>query len=118
MGFGNLFPQRRFRVATNTFGSNTCGVPAPNLGPPVVPVYTFFGEGSPTKIDCSKKSTLILTSLLDLGLHGSLAGFVSNCNGLNKATQPHAHINIDVLADEACRRDECPTGPMTWFVFC
>ena len=26
---------------------------------------TFLGEGSPTKIDCRKKGTLILTSLLE-----------------------------------------------------
>ena len=36
------------------------------LGPPVVPFYPFFGEGSPTKIDDRKKGTLIiLTSLLE-----------------------------------------------------
>ena len=35
----------------------------PLLGPPVVPFYPFFGEGSPTKIDYSKKGTLIPTSL-------------------------------------------------------
>ena len=35
-------------------------------GPPVVPFYPFLGEeGSPTKIDYSKKGTLILTSLLE-----------------------------------------------------
>ena len=39
-----------------------------------MPFYPFLGEGSPTKIDYSKKGTLILTSLLedlvtlDLGL--------------------------------------------------
>ena len=33
------------------------------LGPPVVPLYPFFGEGSPAKIDYRKKGTLILTSL-------------------------------------------------------
>ena len=32
-----------------------------NLGPPVVPFYSFFGEGSPTKIDYRRKGTLILT---------------------------------------------------------
>ena len=38
------------------------------LGPPVMPFYLFFGEGSPTKIDCRKKDTHIPTSLLeDLG---------------------------------------------------
>ena len=36
------------------------------LGPPVVPFYPFWGEGSPTKIDYRKKGTLILTSLEDL----------------------------------------------------
>ena len=38
------------------------------LGPPVAPFLTvsFWGEGSPTKIDYSKKGTLILTSLQDL----------------------------------------------------
>ena len=30
-----------------------------------MPFYPFFGEGSPTKIDYSKKGTLIATSLLD-----------------------------------------------------
>ena len=35
------------------------------LGPPVVPFYPFFGEGSPTKIDYRKKDILILTSLLE-----------------------------------------------------
>ena len=35
------------------------------LGPPVVPFNPFLGEGSPTKIDCKKKGTLILTSLLE-----------------------------------------------------
>ena len=29
----------------------------PKLGPPVVPFYPFFGEGSPTKIDYRKKGT-------------------------------------------------------------
>ena len=41
------------------------------LGPPVVPLYPVFGEGSPTKINYRKKKqgTLILTSPLeDLGL--------------------------------------------------
>ena len=33
--------------------------------PPVVPFYPFSGEGSPTKIDYSKKGTLILTSPLE-----------------------------------------------------
>ena len=47
---------------------SSCYVP---LGPPVVPFYQtniFWGEGSPTKIDCSKKSRylIILTSLEDL----------------------------------------------------
>ena len=38
------------------------------LGPPVVPFYPILGEGPPTAIDCRKKGTLILTSLLeDLG---------------------------------------------------
>ena len=38
----------------------------PFLGLPVVPIYPFFGEGSPTKIDYRKKvGTLILTSLLE-----------------------------------------------------
>ena len=33
-----------------------------------MPCYPFSGEGSPTKIDCRKRDTLILTSLLeDLG---------------------------------------------------
>ena len=36
-----------------------------SLGPPVVPFYVFFGEGSPAKIDYIKKGTLILTSLLE-----------------------------------------------------
>ena len=41
-------------------------------GPPVVPFYPFLG-GSPTKIDYRKKSTLILTSLLeDLEIQSSL----------------------------------------------
>ena len=35
------------------------------LGPPVVPFYPFLGEGSPTKIDYRKTSTLIPTSLLE-----------------------------------------------------
>ena len=37
--------------------------------PPVMPLYQlFWGEGSPTKVDYSKKGTHILTSLLeDLG---------------------------------------------------
>ena len=30
-----------------------------------MPVYPFWGEGSPTKIDYRKKGTHILTSLLD-----------------------------------------------------
>ena len=34
------------------------------LGPRVVPVYPFFGEGSPT-VTLQKKGTLILTSLLE-----------------------------------------------------
>ena len=33
--------------------------------PPVVPVCPFWREVSPTKIDCRKKGTLILTSLLE-----------------------------------------------------
>ena len=37
----------------------------PLLGPPVVPLYPFLGEGSPTKRDYRKKGTLILTSLLE-----------------------------------------------------
>ena len=36
-----------------------------HLGPPVVPFYPFFGEGSPTKIDYRKKGSLILSSLLE-----------------------------------------------------
>ena len=36
-----------------------------NLGPPVVPFYPFWGEGSPTKIDYRKKGTLILSSLVE-----------------------------------------------------
>ena len=28
-------------------------------------LITLFGEGSPTKIDCGKKGTLVLTSLLE-----------------------------------------------------
>ena len=32
------------------------------LGPPVVPLYPFLGEGSPTKIDYRKRGTQILTS--------------------------------------------------------
>ena len=37
---------------------------------PVVPVYPFLGEGSPTKIDYRRKGTPIVTSLLeDLGIH-------------------------------------------------
>ena len=40
----------------------------PLLGLLVVPLYPFLGDGSPTKIDCRKKGTLILSSLLeDLG---------------------------------------------------
>ena len=35
------------------------------LGVPVVPFYPLLGEGSPTIIDCSKKGTHILTSLLE-----------------------------------------------------
>ena len=35
------------------------------LGPPVVPFYPFFGEGSPTKIEKQTQATLILTSLLE-----------------------------------------------------
>ena len=35
------------------------------LGPPVVPIYPFLGEGSPTKIDYRKKGTLLLTFLLE-----------------------------------------------------
>ena len=35
------------------------------LGFPVVPFYPFLGEGSPTKIDYRKKSTLFLSSLLE-----------------------------------------------------
>ena len=35
-----------------------------HLGPPVVPFFPFFGEGSLTKIDYRKKGTLILTSPL------------------------------------------------------
>ena len=30
-----------------------------------MPFYPFWGEGSPTKSDCRKKDTLILTSLLE-----------------------------------------------------
>ena len=41
------------------------GVAQMGLGPPVVPFYPFLGEGSPTKIDCRRKGTLILTSLLE-----------------------------------------------------
>ena len=33
----------------------------PFLGPPVVPFYTFLGEGSPTNIDYRKRGTHILT---------------------------------------------------------
>ena len=37
------------------------------IGPPVVPFFPFWGEGSPTKIDYSKKKTgtLFLSSLLE-----------------------------------------------------
>ena len=35
------------------------------LGPPVVPFYSFLGEGSPSKTDYRQKGTLILTSLLE-----------------------------------------------------
>ena len=35
------------------------------LGPPVVPFYPFWGEGSPIKVDYRQKGTLILTSLLE-----------------------------------------------------
>ena len=34
-------------------------------GPPVVHLYPFLGEGSPTQIDYRKKGTLLLTSLLE-----------------------------------------------------
>ena len=35
------------------------------LGLPALPFYPLFFEGSPTKIDCRRKGTLILTSLLE-----------------------------------------------------
>ena len=35
------------------------------LGPPVAPFCPFLGQGSPTKIDYTKKGTLILASLLE-----------------------------------------------------
>ena len=35
--------------------SQNRGSPRQLLGPPVVPFYPFWGEGSPTKIDCRKK---------------------------------------------------------------
>ena len=41
------------------------GVRTPSRSPRIVPVYPFSGEGSPTKIDYSKKDTLIPTSLLE-----------------------------------------------------
>ena len=43
------------------------GVPliCQTLGPPVLPFYPFWGEGSPTEIDYSNKGTLILASLLE-----------------------------------------------------
>ena len=40
------------------------------LGPPVVPFCPFWGEGSPTKIDCRKKGTLIPTSPLSDLVYG------------------------------------------------
>ena len=36
-----------------------------NLGPPLVPFYSFLVEGSPTTIDYRKKGTLILSSILE-----------------------------------------------------
>ena len=38
------------------------------LGAPVAPFHPVFGGGSPTKIDYTKKGTLILSSLLELFL--------------------------------------------------
>ena len=36
------------------------------LGPPVVPFYPFWGEGSPTKIDCRRKSCTLTSKLSNL----------------------------------------------------
>ena len=47
------------------------------LGPPVVPFYPFFGEGSPTKIDHRKRGTLILTT----GGPGDRKGQAFFCHG-------------------------------------
>ena len=50
----------------NVEKQHTC--PKPTFyppSPPVVPFFLFWGEGSPTKIDCRTKGALILTSLLE-----------------------------------------------------
>ena len=58
----------------------------PKPGSPVVPFYPFWEEGSPTKIDYSKKGALIQTSLLE---------DVANSNGAN------------VLAGQGCADLSC-----------
>ena len=53
------------------------------LGPPVVPFYPVFGEGSPTKRDYRKKGALVLTSKLEDLVKGCFYGSVglSCCEG-------------------------------------
>ena len=81
--------QARALDCLNVFCFSSLRCLGKRLGPPVVPFYPFFGEGSPSKIDYRKTGTLILTSLLeDLGevlsesrvffCRGSLAGIPKN----------------------------------------
>ena len=50
------------RLERNKYETLTATMDGPTLGPPVVPVYPFLGEGSSTKTDYRKKGALVLTS--------------------------------------------------------
>ena len=68
---------------------STKGIPL-KARSPVVPFYPFLGESSPTKIDYTKKGTLILTSLL-LGLRRKLQEMGAQWgmrNGMNPGFGP------------------------------
>ena len=68
------------------------------LGPPVVPFYTFSGQGSPTNIDYRRKGTLILTSPLeDLGIFdlpkSTLRSWLSLPAGQSTLAFQYCHAN-------------------------
>ena len=91
------------RAAAGVFANLLLGNPGPRLGGPKQlrptllsrsfssALLPFFGEGSPTKIDCSKKGTLILTSLLeDLAIFccGQLTMLIRDPGGSDSIARP------------------------------